>query len=195
MIRSSRDVCAEPKEGIGLLQSHKNAAVRDSLTALVLAALFAAMSIVLGKYLAFNIWNVLRFSLENLPILLSGILLGPVFGLATGVVADLVGCVLVGYTINPVVTVGAAVIGLLGGLVFRLAKRFPMGVRLAFVVASAHLIGSVLIKTPGLAAYYSFPLWELFLWRLLNYLIVGVPEWLILYSLLKIPAMRRLFIR
>ena len=52
-------------------------------------------------------------------------------------------------------------------------------------VGAAHVIGSVIIKTLGLAAFYSMPVGILMLWRLLNYLIVGVLEGIILYILLK----------
>ena len=79
----------------------------------VFSALLAAISIVCGKYLAFNMGDFLRFSFENLPIIFAGMAFGPLIGALVGVVADLVGCLLVGYAINPIITVGAAAIGLI----------------------------------------------------------------------------------
>lgn len=162
------------------------------LRRLVLAALLAALSIVCGKYLAFNVGPVMRFSFENLPILFAGIVLGPLWGGAVGAVADLLGCVMVGYTVNPLVTLGAVTIGLLGGGVYWLAKRLPLGASLALSVAVAHLFGSVLVKTWGLAAYYDLPFYLLLLWRLLNYAIVGGAEMAALYFVLKNKAVARL---
>jgi hypothetical protein len=52
-------------------------------------------------------------------------------------------------------------------------------------------VGSVLIKTYGLAAFYSMPLWELMLWRLLNYAIVGVLEAVLIVILLSNRAVDR----
>ena len=78
-------------------------------------AMLIAISIVAGKYLAIGIGEVLRFSLENLPIIFAGIAFGPIAGILVGVAADLIGCLLVGYTINPIVTIGAAVIGGVSG--------------------------------------------------------------------------------
>lgn len=152
---------------------------RKPLVVLVTLSFLVSISIVCGKYLAIRGGDVLRFSFENLPIILAGILFGPLAGASVGIVADLVGCFLVGYTINPIVTVGAALIGLLSGLAWRYFVRsetLSCNVRLVLVVLISHLVGSVMIKTVGLAAFYSFPIEILFLWRLLNYVIIGVIE-------------------
>ena len=163
---------------------------------LAASSLMVAISIVCGKYLAIPGGDVLRFSFENLPIMMAGMLFGPVMGMAVGVVADLVGCVLVGYTINPLITFGAAAIGLASGLVWMSLKRIhslSYRWKIGVSVFAAHLFGSVLIKTFGLAAYYAFPVWELMLWRLLNYIIVGAIEGMLLYILLKNKLLMKQF--
>jgi len=160
------------------------------LGVLVFSAFLGALSIVLGKYLAIPVGPVLRFSLENLPIIMGGVLFGPVTGLLIGVVADLVGCLLVGYAINPIVTLGAAVIGLCSGLLYRICSRFSLLPRLAVAVIASHLLGSVLIKTWGLAAFYDMPFLLLLLWRLLNYAVVGAAECALLCYLLSRRAIR-----
>ena len=156
----------------------------QQLHVLVFAAFLGALSIVLGKYLAIPVGSVLRFSFENLPIIMGGVLFGPVMGLLIGVVADLVGCVLVGYAINPIVTLGAATIGLCSGILYRVCSRLPLAARLAVSVIASHLLGSVLIKTWGLAAFYDMPFLILLLWRLLNYVVVGGAESALLYYLI-----------
>lgn len=172
--------------------SNRRVAVFGTVRTLAMCAVLVAMSIILGKYLAIRGGEILRFSFENLPILMAGILFGPAAGVVTAVAADLVGCVMVGYAINPLVTLGAASIGLLGGLCWRLFGGLPYGIRLALTVALAHLVGSVGIKTVGLAAFYSMPLGILALWRLLNYAIVGGLELTLLYFVLKNQAIRSL---
>ncbi|MBQ2876210.1 MAG: folate family ECF transporter S component [Clostridia bacterium] len=150
-------------------------------------AMLSAISIVAGKYLAIPGGDVMRFSFENLPIILAGAAFGPLAGTLVGAVADLVGCVLVGYAINPLVTLGATSIGAVSGLVYLLLKkvRLPIFPRVIISVFSAHLIGSVVIKTIGLAAFYSIPFHILILWRALNYLIVGSVECFIVFVILK----------
>ncbi len=158
------------------------------LKAIVMMAMLAAISIILGKFLAIPGGNILRFSFENLPIIFAGIAFGPIGGALVGTVADLIGCVMVGYVINPIVTLGAFAIGFVSGTVYFLVKRYShlgRGLSIGLSVALAHLIGSVVIKTFGLAAYYDLPFLVLMLWRLLNYVIVGVVEGFLLYFLLK----------
>ena len=155
---------------------------------MVAAALLAAMSIVCGKYLKIPVGDIMRFSFENLPILLAGMAFGSVVGMITGVIADLVGCLLVGYAINPIVTLGAMAIGFLGGIVYRLCAKLPLMLRTFMTVVSAHLVGSVVIKTFGLAKFYSIPFFELMLWRTLNYVIVAALEFIIIYFVMKNKA-------
>ena len=165
----------------------------SNLRLLAVSAFLAALSIICGKYLALSLGNVLRFSFENLPILLAGMMFGPITGLVVGTVADVVGCVMVAYPINPLVTLGAACVGLLGGLLFRLTRKLPLLWQTFVTVIATHFVASVIVKTIGLAAYYDMPLHILMLWRLLNYVIVGVAEWLLLYTVLKNQALRRRF--
>jgi ECF transporter S component (folate family) len=160
----------------------------------VALALLAAVSIICGKYLAIRGGDILRFSFENLPIIFASVVFGPWLGALVAVVADLVGCVLVGYTVNPIITLGGAAIAVVSGVVFRALThtRVKKSANLAISVAAAHLVGSVLIKTYGLAAFYSMPLWELMLWRLLNYAMVGVLEAVLLVILMRNRAIENM---
>ncbi len=147
----------------------------------VLSAL-SAIGIILGKYLAFNITEFMRFSLENIPIIFAGIVFGPIAGMAVGALEDLVGCLLVGYAVNPIITLGSVTVGLVSGLVSRLPlKKAPVIILSVFL---SHLLGSVLIKTAGLCLYYFLPFEVTLVWRAFNYSIVGVCEILLLIILL-----------
>ena len=159
---------------------------QKSLRITIILALMVAISILMGKYLAIRGGDVMRFSLENTPIILSGIAFGPGAGALVGLVADLVGCIMVGYTINPLVALGAVAIGLISGFMPRILARINVNGRLnlAITVAVAHLIGSVLIKTVGLSSYYDMPFVILMLWRALNYLIVGALDGIVVHILL-----------
>lgn len=161
----------------------------------VYAALLSALSIVFGKYLAFNVGEYLRFSFENLPIIFAGLAFGPIIGALVGTVADLLGCLLVGYAINPMITVGAAVIGLLSGfvglLIYAPERRYRI-LKIVLAVSLSHLVGSVILKSIGLAVFYDMPLYMLMLWRLLNYAIVGALEGFFLYHIYNNKGVRSL---
>lgn len=166
-------------------------AVFGNPRALCLAALLAAMSLILGKFLQIPtpFAEFVRISFENLPVILAGLVLGPLAGAMTGAVADLVGCLAYGYSINPIITLGAASVGLVAGLVGLLFSRASLLLRISLSAVAAHLVGSVGIKTAGIAAWYlskyNLGYAELTLWRLLNYTIIAVLEIAILYALLR----------
>ncbi len=166
-------------------------AVFGNPRALCLAALLAAMSLILGKFLQIPtpFAEFVRISFENLPVILAGIVLGPLAGAMTGAVADLVGCLAYGYSINPLITLGAASAGLVAGLCGLLLARTPLLCRISVSAIAAHLVGSVGIKTAGIAAWYlgkyNLGYFELTLWRLLNYTIIAVLEIAILFALLR----------
>lgn len=141
-----------------------------------MAALCAAMSIILGKVFAFTLLT-LRISFESLPIILCSILLGPVAGMGAGLVADLVGCLLVGYTINPVITLGCTLMGLFPWLI----KKYIHGKKGIFMsVIASHFICSVGIKTVGLLYYYGggFPV---VLTRFITYICISALESYLVY--------------
>ncbi|MBR7182202.1 MAG: folate family ECF transporter S component [Clostridia bacterium] len=169
----------------------RDIALFGNLRALCLAAVLAAMSLILGKFLQIPnpLQQVVRISFENLPILLAGITMGPFIGGTVGVVADLLGCALYGYAINPIVTLGALAVGLLSGIVGRYVITRPLALKIAVATALAHLVGSVGVKSLGLAAWYlsSFQmgLAELMLWRLATYAIVATAEGVLLWLLLR----------
>ena len=168
----------------------KEIALFGNLRALCLAALFSAMSLILGKFLQIPtpFAEIIRISFENLPILMAGITMGPLVGAAVGVVADLLGCLLYGYSINPLITLGALTVGLVSGLMAHYVVRRPPLLRIVSATVAAHLLGSVLIKSLGLAAWYlsrySMGLTQLMLWRALNYALIGAAEASLLYLLL-----------
>ena len=165
-----------------------NSKSAGALRLCVILAMLSAISIICGKYLAVNLGEVLRISFENLPIIFAGIAFGPVCGALVGTVADLIGCLLVGYAINPLVTLGAAAIGAVSGTAFWLIKRIkslPYALKIAFSVALSHIIGSVIVKTFGLAIFYDMPVFILMLWRLLNYTVIAIPESILLWVLMR----------
>ena len=158
-----------------------------SVKVLVACALFVAMSIVLGKFLSIKIGDNIRVSFENLSLLLSGILFGPLIGMITAVIADVVGCFLYGYSINPVITLGAASIGFIAGMVSTFSRKKTGIISITVAVFLAHIVGSMVVKSIGLYIWYPSQRPLLF-WRVPVYLITAAAETAIIYSLLKSKA-------
>ena len=158
-----------------------------SVRVIVLIGLLAAMSIVFGKLLAINIGNSIRISFENLPILMAGIFLGAPAGFLTGVLADVIGCLIVGYSINPIITLAAGCIGLFAGLFWQLLVNQKLPVRVYGSVMTAHVIGSMILKSVGLMIFFHTPLAGVAP-RIPLYICIGLAEGSIILLLLKNKA-------
>ncbi len=160
-----------------------------NLRVMTISALFCAMSIVFGKYLAINVTDNIRLSFENLPILMAGMFFGPIIGGMVGLVADLLGCLMVGYTPIPLVMVGATTVGVVSGCmawyVYPRQLQALGSLRVYVPVFVAHVIGSVLIKSVGLSHFYASPLPITLGWRAVTYLILGIAEGLIILLLMR----------
>ena len=161
-----------------------------STRVLVVSALLVSMSIVLGKFGAINIGNSIRIGFGGLPIQMAGIFFGPIVGAAVGLVADVAGCMLKGYSINPIITVGSTCIGLFSGLVYHYAFRGIKSVilpKVALSTLAGHIVGSMLITSFGLYVYYHSPMETLIL-RVPIYLITAVAETAVIYLMLRNKA-------
>lgn len=154
-------------------------------------AVLAAASIVLGKLLQIPIGNTIRISLENLPIIFAGIVFGPAAGVAVGVVADIVGCLIVGYAINPIITMGAVVVGLTAGIAALPKKSGEPSMsypRILLAVACAHIIGSMITKSIGLHIAFNTPWTYLLSTRIPIYFINIAVESALIFFILKSKA-------
>ena len=178
-----------------MVKNNSGTAVRTDLRlfgstkVLIVSALLAAMSIVLGKFGAINIGNSIRIGFGGLPIQMAGIFFGPVVGAAVGLVADVIGCLLKGYAINPVITLGSVCIGLFSGLMFHhvLSPMKSVLPKIALSAVTAHVIGSMIITSLGLYAYYHTP-FETLILRVPIYLITAALETAVIYLMLKNKA-------
>ena len=167
--------------------------MKKRINTLTFAAMLTAMSVVIGifckNFLNFG-GGLFRVTFENLPIILSGILFGPVVGAVVGVASDLVSYLLSAqvYPPNLVVTFGAAVIGFVSGIVSRVIVKKRGYSQIIVAGISAHLLGSVIIKSVGLYQFYGFAV----LWRVPLYFVIIFIEVLLLCLLYKNATFRRL---
>ena len=141
---------------------------KNSVRTLTMLALLVAMSIVFSRVLSISTGFV-RFNLGSLPVLLAALLFGPGAGFAVGAVADMIGGVLAGYAINPLITLGAGAIGL---------------VRLQISVLLGHFVGSVVITSLALRIFYGYP-WATLAVRIPNALILAAVNTVLLRILLE----------
>ena len=131
--------------------------VRIITASALLAALSAVIGIFCKNLFTFNVYY--RFTLENAPVILAGMVFGPGVGAAVGVCADAISCLLSSNpALNPIISLGAATVGVLSGIVPYIIRK-KGALQTAVAVASAHIVGQVAIKSIGKILYFSMP-WE-----------------------------------
>ena len=158
---------------------HAGIALFGNSRVMAIAALLTALSIVLGKYLAINVTDSLRISFENLPIIMAGLFFGPLIGGVVGAAADIIGCFMVGFSMNPIITLGACLIGVISGTIgmyaFPKKENWRATPRVFLPVALAHIICSMGIKSLGMIVYFGTP-WEILILRVPIYVFTGIAE-------------------
>lgn len=159
---------------------------------LAFAALLTALSVVIGfvckTYFTFG---AIRITLENMPVLLAGILLGPVYGGVVGIAADLVTAPVTG-SVNPIITLGAASVGIISGVVWKYIVKNKTFLSVLLAVMPSHVIGSMLIKSFGLWYFYSYAL-QLCLLRVPLYIGIALAETYLIYIILKNNQLSAMF--
>lgn len=147
------------------MKSNAESRSRNRTTFVVFGGLLIAISVVakllFEVYIPLGGFPTLRLNLTALPIMLSGIILGPVGGFVVGILSDLLCYVIkpngpwfIGFTISSGLT------GLIPGYLYRLFRKKDMrGIRwinLGFVLISlAILFGSGLFHFENSTLYYS----------------------------------------
>lgn len=125
-----------------------------STYSLTVCALLTAMSVVLARVLTLIPAETTRISLEALPIVLGGLLCGPIPGALVGFAADLIGCLFSPFGYNPIFCLPPILYGLLAGLVRRYVLEKSTLPRTALAFFPAALLGSVLWQSMALALVY-----------------------------------------
>ena len=157
-----------------------------SIKELTLAAMLVAMSVVIGIFCK-SVLNfgggLFRITFENLPIIISGLLFGPVVGGVSGLASDLISYLLSGqaYPLNVIVTIGAVAIGIISGTVSRFFIKKRGSFQIIVSGGLAHAVGSMIIKPIGLFQFYSWAV----LWRIPLYLVIAPMEILLICLLFK----------
>ena len=156
------------------------------LKALTTSALLTAMSVIVGIFCK-NFMNfgggLFRVTFENLPIILSGILFGPIAGGIVGGATDLISYLLSAqiYPPNFIVTLGAVLIGVVSGVVAKFIVRKSGFVQIILAEISAHIAGSLIVKSIGLYQFYGIAV----LWRIPLYAVIVTVEILLISILYK----------
>lgn len=153
---------------------------------LILMALFASISIVLSRFMVIWLTNTSRISFGSIPIILAGLLLGPLAGGLTGAVADIVGATLFsGLGWYPPLTIPVILSGIIPALLRPyLLKRITLW-RVYLVIILTNLLTSIAVTTWLLSKLYGTGYFELLVLRAPISAAVAAVEGIVIYILYK----------
>lgn len=126
---------------------------QEKIFKLCCLGILIAMQVVLARFAAVPIGDMMRFSTSFIPVVIAARLYGPLGGMAVYGLGDLVGAIAfpTGGAFFPGYTFTAAVVGLIFGLFLRPVKvketPLQLGVKIVLSVFSTQLIGSFLLNS------------------------------------------------
>ena len=136
---------------------------------ITLVALFSTLMVILTQffsiYIPFFGINGSRIGFGHIPLLLSGFLLGPLAGAATGAIGDIIGGIIfpTGGAYFPGFTLSAIVVGLIPGLLKKIAgKRILKPWMVIATVLITEIISSVFMNTLWISMMSGTPFWASF---------------------------------
>ena len=160
---------------------------RWNVKTLVFMALFVALDLVVGRLLSIDLGPYL-ISFGSVVLILSGLWLGPVAGGICGFGADIIGCFMKGYTVNPVITLAAVMWGVIPALMKGLfsSSEKAKNKRIAWLSVSVVLTGalsSLVTTTAGLVLILGYNFYAIMPGRLVQFVIM-MPLYCVLTCLL-----------
>ena len=163
---------------------------KNNVRLITVTAMLIAISVIIGifcknflNYGAGAFAGLFRVTFENLPIILAGLLYGPIVGGTVGFASDLISYFFSSqiYPPNLIVTFGAIMVGVVSGLCAKYLVRKKGSLQIIVSGMLAHLVGSIIIKPIGLYQFYG----ALVLFRVPMYMIIAPIEIFLLCMLLK----------
>lgn len=140
---------------------------------LVIMALLVAISVILSRFLSISAWN-LKIGFAFIPVVMAGILFGPISAGIVAALADFLGATLLPIgQFFPGFTLTAFITGILFG-VFLYKKTTMKNIVIASILTQ--IIGSLLLNTLWISMLYGTPFWALMPTRIVQTCVMTVIQ-------------------
>ena len=117
-------------------------------------AILIALGVVIARVFSLAPNEFSRFSIESIPIFLSGMLFGPAAGAMVGFATDFIGCLFSPWGFNPLLCLPPILYGISGGIFRHFLAAKPALWRFALSLLPAAALGSVLWQSFALDFVY-----------------------------------------
>lgn len=152
---------------------------------LVYMALFVALHLILTRLLVLDL-GAYRITVGSVVTILSGMWLGPIAGGICGFAADIIGCFMKGYAVNPLITVAAVCWGVIPVLfkpLYSSKNRTTKTVWICVGVIVTAVLSSLIFTTAGLVLIMGYNFYAIMPGRLIQFAIM-TPIYCVLTCLL-----------
>ncbi len=171
------------------MKNNRHTRLFANLRILTFCAMMVAISAIFGviarEFMTF-MGGQIRITFENIPIVLCGILFGPIVGGIVGLASDIIASIATSQNINLFISLGAALVGVFSGITSLFFKNNKYSLScISLSDFMGELFGSVIFKTIGIVILYSNPIIMTLLYRSINYLGMAILEIAILRFILK----------
>lgn len=168
-----------------------NASPRFSVRLMVIVALLAAMQVVLSRFLSFAVWNQ-KIGLAFVPIMVAGMVFGPLAGALVGGLSDLVGALL--FPIGayfPGFSLTAALTGAVFGWALHRRQSFW---RVCGAVGFNQLVAGLVVNSFWISVLSGIPYPGVVVGRLIQYAVMIPVEVVVTWVVMKAlqPARQQL---
>lgn len=169
----------------------KNSFKLDTRT-MVFLALLISMHIVLTRLVVIDV-GAYRISVGSVCTILAGLWFGPIGGGICGFAADILGCLLKGYAINPFITVAGILWGVIPALVRNLYVGNKAKKTLAFCasITVTSILSTLIFTTMGLVIMLGYNFYVIMPGRIVQWAIM-TPMYCVLTVILYYSPLTRM---
>lgn len=157
---------------------------------LVFMALMIAIHLVLTRVFVIEL-GAYRISVGSVSTILAGLWFGPLAGGICGLAADILGCFMKGYAINPLITIAAILWGVIPALFRPMFANKPRTQKLAFLSVSiviTAVLSSLVFTTAGLVLIMGYNFYAIIPGRLIQFCIM-IPIYCVLTCILYVSPL------
>lgn len=158
-------------------------------------SMFAAISIILTRFFVIYPMPTVRIEFGNIPIMLAGLMFGPISGLIVGGVADFAGALLRGQGFDLVLMLSPMFMGFVAGLARSRILKKPGFISIAALTFCVNIIAKMIWTTYWLSVLYGKALMAILPARIIVYSIVPFVEASVLFALLSNSAFRKIVLK
>ena len=150
-----------------------NAKMTWDTRTLVFLALLIAMHIVLVRLVVIDLGSY-RITIGSVCTIIAGLWFGPVAGGVSGLISDILGCILKGYAVNPFITVAAILWGVVPALMHPLVKggKGRKTAMLCVSVVVTSVLSTLIFTTAGLVILMGYHLFAILPGRVVQWAIM-----------------------